>query len=279
MKQYIVDAFSDKVFAGNPAAAIILDEWIDVAIMQKIAQENNIPATVFAVKQKEPAPDGGSLYHIRWFLPGCEINLCGHGTVGMSYVIFNFIEPPPVNWPKESKRTITYTSLSGFLTVSYCNDLIEMDFPRFQMEKVQVTPAMIQALGAEPVEAYLGRDLLCIMKDESVVRGLAADQEKLKEIDGVLVHVSALADPTRTPEFDCVSRSFGPKCCIPEDPLCGSGHCHITDFWSQKLGKKRLVAYGASKRGGTVICDLSEPNRVKLLAKGALFAIGEICCL
>lgn len=277
MKQYIVDAFADKVFSGNPAAVVILDEWIDDDLMLKITRENNISATAFAVKQKEPAPDGGSLYHLRWILPGGEINLCGHGTLATSFVIFNIIEPAPPGWKKEDKRTVTYTTMSGLLTVTCCNDLIEMNLPGFELKKVDVTPAMTEGLGAEPLEAYLGRDLLCIMKDETVVRNLVVNQEKLKEVDGELVHVTAQANPNITPGYDCVSRTFGPKCEIPEDPVCGSGHCHITKFWSERLGKDKIVAYAASRRGGTVYCDLSVPKRVKLSAKAALFSVCDIC--
>ena len=255
MKQYLVDAFTDQVFAGNPAAICVLDRWLPEDLMQKITRENNLSETAFAVKT-------GETYHLRWFTPGGEIDLCGHATLACAFVILTLLEP--------GGDRVSFDTLSGRLTVQRKGDLFEMDFPAYELTKVPVTPAMTEALGAQPSAAYLGRDLLCVFEDESTVRTMTPDLDKVKALDGLLHHVTA-----RGRESDCVSRSFCPKCGIPEDPVCGSGHCHIVPYWARVLGREELVAWQASPRGGTLYCKL-EGNRVKLAGKAALFSQAEI---
>ena len=255
MKQYLVDAFTDQVFAGNPAAICVLDRWLPEDLMQKITRENNLSETAFAVKT-------GETYHLRWFTPGGEIDLCGHATLACAFVILTLLEP--------GGDRVSFDTLSGRLTVQRKGDLFEMDFPAYELTKVPVTPAMTEALGAQPSAAYLGRDLLCVFEDETTVRTMTPDLDKVKALDGLLHHVTA---PGR--ESDCVSRSFCPKCGIPEDPVCGSGHCHIVPYWARVLGREELVAWQASPRGGTLYCTL-EGNRVKLAGKAALFSQAEI---
>lgn len=255
MKQYLVDAFTDQVFAGNPAAICVLDRWLPEDLMQKITRENNLSETAFAVKT-------GETYHLRWFTPGGEIDLCGHATLACAFVILTLLEP--------GGDRVSFDTLSGRLTVQRKGDLFEMDFPAYELTKVPVTPAMTEALGAQPSAAYLGRDLLCVFEDESTVRTMTPDLDKVKTLDGLLHHVTA-----RGRESDCVSRSFCPKCGIPEDPVCGSGHCHIVPYWARVLGREELVAWQASPRGGTLYCTL-EGNRVKLAGKAALFSQAEI---
>ena len=255
MKQYLVDAFTDQVFAGNPAAICVLDRWLPEDLMQKITRENNLSETAFAVKT-------GETYHLRWFTPGGEIDLCGHATLACAFVILTQLEP--------NGDRVSFDTLSGRLTVQRKGDLFEMDFPAYELTKVPVTPAMTEALGAQPSAAYLGRDLLCVFEDESTVRTMTPDLDKVKALDGLLHHVTA---PGR--ESDCVSRSFCPKCGIPEDPVCGSGHCHIVPYWARVLVREELVAWQASPRGGTLYCTL-EGNRVKLAGKAALFSQAEI---
>lgn len=255
MKQYVADAFTDKVFAGNPAAICILDKWLSDELMMKITRENNLSETAFAVKE-------GESYHLRWFTPGGEIDLCGHATLACAYVLKRFYEP--------EKELFLFDTLSGRLTVSCSGELFEMDFPAYELEKVPVTEKMCAAIGAVPSEAYMGRDLLCVLEDESLIPGLTVDQGKVMELDGLLLHVTAAGS-----EADCVSRSFAPKCNVPEDPVCGSGHCHIAPYWAKKLGKNQLVAYQASPRGGTLWCTV-EGGRVKLAGKAALYSQAEI---
>lgn len=255
MKQYIVDAFTDQIFHGNQAAICILDEWIAESLMMNIAGENNFSETAFAVKE-------GDKYRLRWFAPGGEIDLCGHATLACAYVLFRFYTP-------DADR-IVFSTLSGNLIVSKNADLLEMEFPAYELKKVPVTDAMIDAIGATPMEAYMGRDLLCVFDSEETVRNLVPDMTKLLKLDGLLLHATAPGKDT-----DSVSRSFAPKLSVPEDPVCGSGHCHIVPYWSNRLGKERIVAYQASKRGGTLYCRMAK-DRVFLGGKATLFSECEL---
>lgn len=255
MKQYVVDAFTDHVFGGNPAAICILEQWLTEELMLQITRENNLSETAFAVKT-------GDKYHLRWFTPGGEINLCGHATLACAFVLLNY-EVPELG-------SITFSTLSGDLTVTRQGDLFDMDFPAYELTPVDITPEMIAAMGATPTEAYMGRDLLCVLEDEATVRNLKPDQDKVKNLPGALLQVTA-----RGADFDCVSRSFAPKMRIAEDPVCGSGHCHIIPYWAKRLQQENLVAYQASKRGGILYCKM-EGNRVKLSGKAALYSIAEL---
>lgn len=255
MKQYVIDAFSEKVFGGNPAAICILKHWISDDLMMNIAIENNLSETAFAVKE-------GAFYKLRWFTPGGEIDLCGHATLACAYVIMNYVDVDTTQ--------VVFHTLSGDLSVLRKNDLYEIDFPAYDLTPVEVTQQMVEAIGATPKEAYLGRDLLCIFDDESTVRQLMPDMEKLKGLDGLLLQVTARGEKT-----DCVSRSFAPKLNVIEDPVCGSGHCHIAPYWMNRLNKSELVAYQASKRGGTLYCSMKN-GRVLLSGKASLYAIAEI---
>ena len=255
MKQYVVDAFTDKVFSGNPAAVWVMNEWPSDEYMTNVAMENNLSETAFTVKE-------GEYYHLRWFTPGGEVELCGHATLATSFVLFNFFEKDATH--------IDYTTLSGILSVDRIEDKYELDFPAYELERIPVTRELTEALGAEPIEAYKGADLLCVYEDEETVRNLVPDQEKVKELFGVCQHVTA-----KGRDFDCVTRSFAPKCNVAEDPVCGRGHCHVIPYWAATEGKNEFVAYQASRRGGTLYCRL-EGNRVKLAGKAALFSIDEI---
>jgi PhzF family phenazine biosynthesis protein len=255
MKQYVVDAFTDKVFGGNPAAVCIMEEWLADDVMLNIAKENNLSETAYAVKE-------GTDYRLRWFTPGGEIDLCGHATLATAYVITRFYEPKSVE--------IRFQTRSGLLTVVKKGELLEMDFPSYELTKVDVTDEMADAIGVRPLEAYLSRDLVCILPTEEEVRKAAPDMEKVKKLDGLLLHISA-----KGKEYDCVSRSYAPKVNIPEDPVCGSGHCHIVPYWANKEGKSTIVAYQASPRGGVLYCEyLGE--RLKMSGKAVLFSEAEI---
>ena len=215
-----------------------MDNWLSDEIMMKITRENNLSETAFAVKEGED-------YRLRWFTPGGEIDLCGHATLATAYVITKFIEPEITE--------VRFQTLSGLLVVIRKGDFLEMDFPSYELKNVDVTEAMVEAIGVRPLEVYLGRDLLCVFESEEEVRNLNPNMEKLKALDGLLLHVTA-----QDKEFDCVSRTFAPKLSVPEDPVCGSGHCHIIPFWAGRLGKNDLVAYQASSRGGTLYCSIRE---------------------
>ena len=255
MKQYVVDAFTDRVFHGNQAAVCVLDAWLPEELMMNITRENNFSETAFTVRE-------GEKWHLRWFTPGGEIDLCGHATLGTAFVLLNYYE-------KEAQQVV-FTTLSGDLTVTRRGELLEREFPAYELKKADVTAAMEDALGASVKEAYIARDLLCVLDDEQTVRDLKPDLEKIKQIDGLLVHVTA-----RGRDEDCVSRSFAPKLSVAEDPVCGSGHCHIIPYWADLLGKDELVAYQASKRGGTLYCR-REGSKIFMAGKAALYSVDEL---
>ena len=255
MKQYVVDAFTDAVFHGNQAAICILDEWIPEQLMMNITRENNFSETAFAVKED-------SKYHLRWFTPGGEIDLCGHATLASAYVLFRFYI--------QDCSEVTFTTLSGDLIVRKNDDLLEMEFPAYELKKVQVTDEMTDAIGARPREAFMGRDLLCVFDNEDTIRNLSPDMDKVKTLDGLLLQVTA---PGKV--CDSVSRSFAPKLNVIEDPVCGSGHCHIVPYWAEKLGKDNIIAYQASHRGGTLYCRIAG-KKVYMAGKAALYSECEL---
>ena len=271
MKQYIIDAFTDKVFSGNPAAICILDEWLSDENMLLIARENNLSETAFAIKGE------GNHYKLRWFTPGGEIDLCGHATLACAFVIMNYYE--------KSVKTVIFDTLSGKLTVNRKNgDLYELDFPAYDLKKVEITDEIVELIGKKPIEAYLGRDLMCVFDDEEFILSADLDSEKIKKLDGLLLHITAQHSnyslnskiKNTTDKIDCISRSFAPKLNVYEDPVCGSGHCHIAPYWMAKLQKENLIAYQASERSGTLYCTLANDGRIKMSGKAALFAISEI---
>lgn len=255
MKQYIVDAFTSKPFAGNPAAVCVMECWPSEKSMMKLAMENNLSETAFIVKEEKG-------YHLRWFTPGTEVELCGHATLASAYVILNYYEP-------ESSE-VRFHTLSGDLIIRKNGNLYEMDFPTYPLQKIPVTDAMEKAFGARPVKAVLGLDLVYIFESEDIVRNMNPDQELLRGIEGRIQNATA-----KGTETDCVSRSFRSKLSIPEDPVCGSAHCQIAAYWSEELNKKDIFAYQASRRGGYLHCTLKPENRITISGEATLVAISE----
>ena len=256
MKQYIVDAFTNEPFSGNPAAVCVMESWPSEDSMMKLAMENNLSETAFIVKE----PEG---YHLRWFTPGTEVELCGHATLASSFVILNFYEP--------ESQIVRFNTMSGVLTVQRKGNLYEMDFPTYELKEIPVTNAMEHAFGVRPVKAVLGLDLVCVFETEEQVRQMNPDQLLLMGIEGRIQNATAAGKAT-----DCVSRSFCPKLSIAEDPVCGSAHCQIADYWSKELRRKRIYAYQASKRGGYLHCELIGNGRISISGEAALVAISDI---
>ena len=256
MKQYIVDAFTDKPFSGNPAAVCVMDKWPSEEFMKNLAMENNLSETAFIVKEEQG-------YHLRWFTPGSEVELCGHATLASSFVILNYVEP--------EKDAVEFHTLSGKLTVKRKGDLYEMDFPTYNQEEIPVTDEMEDAFGVRPAKAILGPDLVCIFESEQQIRSMKPDQEKLAKLPGRGQNVTA-----RGKDTDCVSRSFFPKLLVAEDPVCGSAHCQIADYWSKELGKTKIHAYQASKRGGYLYCEMLHNGRIAISGEAALVAVSEL---
>ena len=255
MKQYVVDAFTDEVFGGNPAAVCVMENWLSDDLLLKIACENNLSETAFAVWEQDQ-------YHLRWFTPGGEIDLCGHATLATAYVIMRFRHA--------DTQIVRFKTKSGQLTVEKKGNLFEMDFPAYKLRPVPVTDEMAKAIGARPEKAFMGRDLLCVMDSEETVRQLRPDMHKLLGLDGLLLQVTA-----RGTDYDCVSRSFAPKLNVTEDPVCGSGHCHIMPYWAQEMTKTELVAYQASRRGG-VLYGKMDGERIRISGNAALYSEATI---
>ncbi len=255
MKQYIVDAFTDEIFKGNQAAVCVLDRWIPDELMQNIAKENNFSETAFTVKE-------GQGYRLRWFTPGGEIDFCGHATLGTAFVLLNYYD-------SKSDQIHFYTQ-SGELTVVKREDLYEMDCPAYDYEEIPVTDQMEDAFGARPCKALLSRDMMAVFDCEDTVRNLNPDQEKMKALKGLCVGVTAHGK-----EYDCVSRVFGPKLNVAEDPVTGSTHCLIAPYWKNTLGKDDIKAYQASARTGVLICRCIG-DRVKVSGKAVVYSVCEI---
>ena len=256
MKQYIVDAFTDRPFSGNPAAVCVMDSWPSEESMKNLAMENNLSETAFIVKEEEG-------YHLRWFTPETEVELCGHATLASSFVILNYYEA--------GSDSVRFQTMSGVLTVTRRGNLYEMNMPTYELKEIPVTDKMEEAFGCRPVKAVLGLDLICVFDDEEQVRSMNPDQALLTGLGGRLQNATAPGKET-----DCVSRSFCPELSIPEDPVCGSAHCQIADYWAGVLGKTRIEAYQASRRGGYLHCELLGNGRITISGEAVLVAITEI---
>ena len=255
MKQFIVDAFTDKIFGGNPAAVCVVKDFPPDDLMLNIARENNLSETAFVMKD-------GDAYRLRWFTPAVEIDFCGHATLGAAYVVLTQVE--------KNSSAVVFDTLSGKFTVERKGALFEMDFPAYTPQRIPVTDAMRDAVGAEVLEAYLARDLLMVLESAEAVENLAPDLNKLAALDGLIQAVTA-ADKN----FDCVSRVFAPKIKIAEDPVTGSTHCLIAPYWSERLGKTKLIARQASARGGVLHCEVAGA-RVKISGNAILFAVSDL---
>jgi PhzF family phenazine biosynthesis protein len=256
MRYYVVDAFAEKVFEGNPAGVCVMEQWLADELMQKIAIENNLSETAFTVREEKG-------YHLRWFTPGGEIDLCGHATLATAYILMRFVET--------DAQSVHFDTLSGRLTVTRRVDLYEMDFPSIDPKPYTLTDKMVEALGVTPLEVYKGRDLIFLLESEDTVKNLTPDFEKIRQFpEGLAVFVTA---PSQ--EFDFVARAFWPKLGINEDPVTGSMYCSLLPYWKAKLHKTRMIAKQVSRRGGIVYLeDCGE--RVSISGKTALYSIAEI---
>jgi len=236
---YQVDAFTNKLFQGNPAAVIPLEKWLDTELMQRIAMENNLSETAFFVPSSQPGID----YELRWFTPGIEINLCGHATLGSAWIIFNKLD--------FRKDTIHFNCKSGKLSVEKRGDVLHMDFPSWPPERFNDYPEeLLKALKVnEVVGVYKNRDVLVELQNEEQVKKCSPDFSLLKET-GYKVIITAPGHDG----VDFVSRFFAPTAGIDEDPVTGSAHSQLIPFWAEKLNKKKMFAKQISERGGELEC-------------------------
>lgn len=252
---YQFDAFTDTPLRGNPAAVVPLEAWLDDALLQAIACENNLSETAFIV-------GGNGRYHLRWFTPAVEVDLCGHATLAAGAAIITFIEP-------QATRLI-FDTRSGELIVTRSGDQLQMDFPAQSSQRFTDTLLLQEYFGIAPQQVWLGADLMLVFDDAYEVQQLKPDFSALKQLPGRGVICTARGD-----DCDFVSRFFAPKAGIDEDPVTGSAHCQLTPYWSRVLGKTTLSARQISARGGVVGCELAG-ERVLLRGDARLYLKGEI---
>lgn len=252
-----IDAFADRVFAGNPAGVVPLAQWLPDDLMQRIAAENGLPETAFFVRT------GPDRFHLRWFTPTFEIDLCGHATLASAFVLFSHLG--------QAGDRVTFDSKSGPLVVNrQAGGLFELDFPSRPAAAAEAPEDLRRGLGAPPVFVGRSRDYLAVFETEEQVRGLQPDLAALARVPGVGVIVTA-------PGTDCdfVSRFFAPGAGIPEDPVTGSSHAALIPYWATRLGKTRLHARQVSARGGELFCEL-RGDRVGIAGRAALYLRGEL---
>jgi PhzF family phenazine biosynthesis protein len=264
---YQVDAFAEGPFKGNPAAVIPLREWLPDELMQQIAMENNLSETVFFVPlSPEQMEVTGADYHIRWFTPKSEVDLCGHATLASAMVIDQVL-----HLDTTFHKISFITEKAGLLKVGVDNGWYTLDFPARMPEPCETPEGLLEALGVkEAVRVLRSRDLFVVLKSESDVTALKPDFAALAKMDAFGVIVTARGDTV-----DAVSRCFFPGAGVYEDPVTGSAHCSIIPYWSQILGKDALVCRQISERGGTLVC-LNKGHRVLMSGKCVLFMEGVI---
>jgi PhzF family phenazine biosynthesis protein len=257
---YQVDAFTDRLFGGNPAAICPLERWLPDATMQAIAAENNLAETAFYV----PEADG---FALRWFTPEVEVDLCGHATLASARVIFQH-EP--------NRSSISFRTLkSGMLTVKRAGDLLMMDFPARPAALVAAPEGLVAAFGRTPVETLGVRGnmsiLMAVYRSAADVAALKPDVQALTKLDWSAVIATAQGEDG----IDFVSRFFAPALGIPEDPVTGAAHCTLTPYWAARLGKTRLEARQISRRGGALTCTLNG-DRIIMAGRAVLYMQGTI---
>lgn len=250
-----VDAFASRLFEGNPAAVVPLNEWLPDDVMQSIAAENNLAETAFFVPE-----DGG--FRIRWFTPAVEVKLCGHATLASAFVLYE-----KLHWDQPE---VVFQSLSGPLAVVKSGGLLTLDFPAQPGVACDAPDALVRGLGVQPQECLASEDYIVVLESEQKLVDLEPDMAALMELDLRGVAVTAPGE-----HKDFVVRFFGPRCGIPEDPVTGSAYTQLVPYWAQRLGRDRMEARQMSARGGDVRCELAG-KRVKISGSAVLFLEGEI---
>lgn len=259
IKYFVVDAFTDRPFSGNPAAVVPLDQWKDDTWLQNVAMEMNLAETAYLVRNAQG-------YDLRWFTPTTEVDLCGHATVASAVVLTHL--------GKLTDGTeVVFSTRSGQLGARRQGSLIQLDFPLLSVESSDLIKGLLESLGV--TARFVGRsrfDILVELESEGVVRGLTPDVKLIATLPCRGVIVTARSDE---PHFDSVSRFFAPAVGVDEDPVCGSAHCALAPYWSKQLGKLQMVGHQVSARGGVVHVEV-RGQRVILGGEGVIFAAGEI---
>ena len=259
---YQVDAFTDTVFRGNPAAVCPLETWLPDDLLQSIAAENNLSETAFFTANGS----GDDSYHLRWFTPTTEVPLCGHATLATGFVIATQLDP--------GREVVCFTTnVSGPLTVARAGDRWTMDLPAWSCDPVPLSDALTAALGARP-DSVMARPgwWMAVFAEEATIRAIAPDMAAIAALPMNAILVTA---PGAAADIDFVSRMFAPADGIPEDPVTGSAHCITAPYWAGRLGKTTLAAWQLSQRGGEIGCRI-DGDRVILSGAAALYLTGTI---
>jgi PhzF family phenazine biosynthesis protein len=256
IKMYQIDAFTDRLFHGNPAAVCPLDQWLPEKQMQQIAMENNLAETAFFVRE-------GERFRIRWFTPEVEVDLCGHATLAAAFVLFHFERYPG--------ETVEFQSRSGMLSVRKDGDLLTMNFPADAAQKADLSDAWIGAIGMTPAECFRGKsDYMLVYPAQEDIERIQPDMTKVVRIPARGIIVTA---PGRDADF--VSRFFAPQSGVPEDPVTGSSHTTLVPYWAARLGKTELSAMQLSKRRGWLKCRFAG-DRVEISGNARAYLVGQI---
>ena len=267
MQYHVIDVFTDKLFAGNPAGVCLLDNWLPDNLLQNIATENNLSETAFLVKQN-------GYYDLRWFTPAIEVDLCGHATMASAFVLFEGVE--------KSSGEIKFKTMSGMMSVTKDADLLYLNFPSRPVAPCPSYPCFEKAFGISPVATFKAADFLVLVDSEETVRNLRPDFFELMHIkteaglDNDNIGIFGIIVTAAGKDCDFVSRFFAPNAGIDEDPVTGRAHCSLIPYWSERLNKKKLVARQLSKRGGLLFCE-DCGDRVKIGGKAVRYMQGEIC--
>jgi len=256
IRLYQIDAFTDKVFGGNPAAVCPLDHWIPDELMQQIAMENNLAETAFFVRDHDR-------FDIRWFTPEIEVDLCGHATLATAFVIFNL--------EHFSNPVIQFGSRSGVLRVLKNGDFLTLDFPADKPVRSSAPQDLLAGMGLNPIEIYRGKtDYMLVYADAGQIEKLKPDMPRISEISARGIIATAPGD-----DVDFVSRFFAPQSGISEDPVTGSAHTTLAPYWAERLGRTELTARQLSKRGGRLQCRIAG-DRVEISGQARAYMTGEI---
>jgi PhzF family phenazine biosynthesis protein len=256
IKIYQIDAFTDKVFSGNPAAVCPLNSWLPDEMLQNIAMENNLAETAFYVFEKEGL-------RIRWFTPTVEVDLCGHATLATAFVLFNH-----ENYKGDQ---IVFNSRSGALTVTKVGEVLTLNFPADTLVEVPAISILEKAIGIKPLKTFKGKtDYLLVFEKEDQIANMKPDFKTISTIKARGIIVTAKGNTV-----DFVSRFFGPQSGIDEDPVTGSAHTSLAPYWANVLNKTELIALQLSKRQGKLRCKLLG-DRVEISGTAKSFLIGKI---
>ena len=251
-----VDAFASSLYKGNPAAVVPLTEWLSDNTMQQIAAENNLSETGFFIPEDDH-------FHIRWFTPKAEVNLCGHATLATAHVLFT-----ELNF---QDTELNFNSKSGILKVTKKEDKLQLDFPADHVQPIELNPVFADALGVKATAAFKGRtDYLLLFESQEMILNIKPNFHLLKQTEARGIIVTSAGK-----EVDFVSRFFAPRVGVDEDPVTGSAHTSLVPFWAARLNKTELTALQLSERGGQLWCTLAG-DRVLIAGKAITYLRGEI---